>query len=112
MLIIVIAGVLVTGALLGSYDLLSALRHGFFQVISILTTTGYASADFALWTPQAQVVLLVLMFIGGSAGSAAGGVKVVRWLIITKSTAQEVRRALHPRACCRFGSATAPSPTR
>ena len=110
LLIIVVAGALVTGALLGTYDPLGALRHGFFQVISVLTTTGFASADFALWPPQAQVVLLVLMFIGGSAGSAAGGVKVVRWLIITKSTAQEVRRTLHPRAVLpiRIGSRAIP----
>jgi len=98
LLIIAVASVLVAVALRGSYEGLLALRHGLFQVISILTTTGYASADFALWPQQAQVLLIMLMFVGGSAGSAAGGIKVMRWLIIGQSTAQEVRRALHPRA--------------
>ena len=97
-LISLVATMLLVIALSGVYAPLEAARHGAFQVLSILTTTGYASADFALWPERAQVVLLVLMFVGGSAGSAAGGVKVVRWLIIGKNTAREVRRALHPRA--------------
>ena len=96
--IIVVAGVALSLFLLPIYATGDAVRHAFFQVLSILTTTGYASVDFALWSEQAQGVLLLLMFIGGSAGSAAGGIKVVRWLIISKNTAREVRRALHPRA--------------
>ena len=95
--IIGIAGALVTLFLLPTYAFVDAVRHGFFQVLSILTTTGYASVDYGLWEPPAQAILLVLMFIGGSAGSAAGGVKIVRWLIIGKNTAREVRRSLHPR---------------
>ena len=75
-----------------------ALRHGLFQSLSILTTTGYASTDFGGWNVPAQTVLLLLMFVGGSAGSAAGGIKVVRLMIVAKNTAREVRRALHPRA--------------
>ena len=77
---------------------LEAVRHGLFQSLSILTTTGYASTDFALWSGPAQTVLILLMFVGGSAGSAAGGIKVVRLMIVAKNTAREVRRALHPRA--------------
>ena len=95
--IIGVAGVVATLFLLPLYDLSDAVRHGFFQVLSILTTTGYASVDYGAWDPPAQTILLVLMFIGGSAGSAAGGVKIVRWLIIGKNTAREVRRSLHPR---------------
>lgn len=79
------------------YGAADALRHGFFQGLSILTTTGYASVDFAQWPEQSQLFLLLLMFIGGSAGSAAGGIKVVRWLIIAQHTAREVRRTLYPR---------------
>jgi trk system potassium uptake protein len=75
-----------------------ALRHAVFQALSIMTSTGYASADFALWSPQSQGVLVALMFVGGSAGSAAGGVKVVRWLILAGHTRREVQRVLHPRA--------------
>ena len=79
-------------------DLSSAVRHGAFQALSILTTTGYASVDFELWNDQAKVVLLVLMFIGGCAGSAAGGPKVVRHILIARYTVQELKRTLHPQA--------------
>lgn len=74
------------------------LRTSLFQVLSILTTTGYASVDFELWNQQAKAVLLGLMFIGGCAGSAGGGPKVVRHVLLAKFTMQELRRMLHPRA--------------
>jgi len=74
------------------------LRTAIFQVLSILTTTGYASVDFELWNQQAKAVLLGLMFIGGCAGSAGGGPKVVRHVLLAKFTTQELRRMLHPRA--------------
>lgn len=74
------------------------LRTALFQVLSILTTTGYASVDFELWNQQAKAVLLGLMFIGGCAGSAGGGPKVVRHVLLAKFTMQELRRMLHPRA--------------
>jgi trk system potassium uptake protein TrkH len=96
--IVLVAAALLSLFLLEQYRPLDALRHGVFQTLSILTTTGYASADFALWSERAQMVLLMLMFVGGSAGSAAGGVKVVRWLIVARITGREVERALHPRA--------------
>ena len=98
LVIVLTAGSLLTWHLGDVYGGTEALRHGFFQTISILTTTGYASADFELWPDRARVTLVVLMFIGGSAGSAAGGIKVMRWLIIARHTAREVRRTLHPRA--------------
>ncbi len=97
-IIITLATLSVTVALRHTYGPLEALRHSLFQVVSILTTTGYASVDYNLWPASAQGVLVALMFIGGSAGSAAGGVKIVRWLIIGKNTRREIRRALHPRA--------------
>lgn len=75
-----------------------AVRHGLFQVVSIITTTGFASVDFQTWTDQAKGVLLAVMFIGGCAGSAGGGPKVVRYLLIARFTRVELRRALHPRA--------------
>jgi trk system potassium uptake protein len=75
-----------------------ALRQGLFQVVSIVTTTGYASADFQLWGDQVKIVLLMLMLVGGSAGSAAGGPKVVRHLLMARFTIRELRRTLHPRA--------------
>jgi trk system potassium uptake protein len=75
-----------------------ALRHGLFQTVSILTTTGFASVDFNLWSDQAKIVLLALMFIGGCAGSAGGGPKVVRHLLMARYTLRELKRTLHPRA--------------
>ena len=75
-----------------------ALRHGAFQVISIVTTTGFASVDFQLWSDQAKMVLVLLMFVGGCAGSAAGGPKVVRHVLMARLTIRELKRALHPRA--------------
>lgn len=76
---------------------LDRFRVGAFQVISILTTTGYASADFQLWNDRTRIVLLVVMFIGGCAGSAAGGPKIVRQVLIARYTLIELRRTLHPR---------------
>jgi trk system potassium uptake protein len=77
-----------------------ALRHGFFQVVSIVTTTGYATVDFDAWPDAARALLVLLMFVGGSAGSAAGGVKVARWLIMGQHTAREVRgRSTRARSC-------------
>ena len=78
-------------------DVMDRVRHGFFQTISIMTTTGSASTDFELWNPQAKMVLLVLMFIGGCAGSASGGPKVVRQVLIARFTLLELKRTLHPR---------------
>jgi trk system potassium uptake protein len=75
-----------------------AIRHATFQVVSIITTTGFASEDFQLWSDQAKIVLLALMFVGGSAGSAGGGPKVVRHVLMAKYTIRELRRPLHPRA--------------
>jgi trk system potassium uptake protein TrkH len=75
-----------------------ALRHGAFQVVSVLTTTGFASTDFELWSSQSRMVLLLLMFIGGCAGSAAGGPKVVRHLLMARLTVRELKRTLHPQA--------------
>jgi len=75
-----------------------AVRQAAFHAVSIMTSTGFAAEDFAAWAPPMLAVLLVLMLVGGSAGSASGGVKVVRWLIIAKNTVREIRRTLHPRA--------------
>lgn len=98
-LVVLAAGSLGLSALLqAEYGWGEAVRHGTFQALSITTSTGYASADFATWSPAAHGALVVMMLIGGSAGSAAGGVKVVRWLILARVAAREVRRTMHPRA--------------
>ncbi len=74
-----------------------AFRESFFTCASIMTTTGYSSADFASWPLFSQIVLLGLMFIGGSAGSTAGGLKVSRVLILTKMAIKEARQSREPR---------------
>ena len=84
------------GAFSGSLE--SSLRHGIFQVASIITTTGYASMDFNAWNPTAQYVLLLGMFVGGSAGSTGGAIKIVRWMIIIKSLRRELFTTVHPEA--------------
>jgi len=74
------------------------LRDGFFQIASIITTTGFASADFALWTVSAQTLLFTVMLVGGCAGSAGGGVKVVRVLFGLKYLKREIAQVVHPKA--------------
>ena len=76
----------------------SAIRHALFQVLSVITTTGFVTADYTLWTPFLTVFFFGLMFLGGSAGSTSGGVKVVRHLILIKNGFMEFKRALHPNA--------------
>ena len=76
----------------------SSFRHALFQVLSIVTTTGFVSADYTLWTPFLMVFFVGLMFLGGSAGSTSGGVKVVRHLLLIKNGFMEFKRTLHPNA--------------
>jgi len=96
--VVVVATALLVLALGTADGLGTTIRQAAFQVLSILTTTGYASVDFQQWNDQAKMVLLVLMFIGGCAGSASGGPKVVRHLLLARFTLQSLRRVLHPRA--------------
>ena len=72
------------------------LRTSAFQVASIVSTTGFMTDDYLMWRPAAQVVILMLFFVGGSSGSTAGGIKVIRWTILAKQLRNEVRRILHP----------------
>ncbi len=75
----------------------TALRYASFQTSSILTTTGFATADFALWPNASQGVLLILMFIGGCAGSTGGGIKVIRIVTLFKMSITEMRYIMNPR---------------
>lgn len=74
-----------------------SLRHAFFQVASIMTTTGYSTADFDLWPELSRTILLILMMIGGCSGSTAGGVKVYRIVLLMKQFAKELSVLRHPR---------------
>ncbi|MBU5625516.1 TrkH family potassium uptake protein [Oscillibacter sp. MSJ-2] len=85
--------------LLRYYDtFLQCLRYAFFQVSSIITTTGYATADFEQWPSFSKTILVILMFIGASAGSTGGGIKVARIVILCKSSYRDLQRMLHPHA--------------
>lgn len=77
-------------------SLLSAFRYAVFQVGSIITTTGYATADYCTWPLLSQVVLTLLMFIGACAGSTGGGIKVSRIVMYTKNAFAEMKRMAHP----------------
>lgn len=81
---------------LGEFE--SAFRHAFFQVLAIVTTTGFVTADYTMWVPFLTVMFFGLFFLGGSAGSTSGGVKVVRHLIMIKNGIVEFKRILHPNA--------------
>jgi trk system potassium uptake protein TrkH len=75
----------------------ASLRESLFQVISMLTTTGFSSSDFALWSVAAQTLLFSVMLVGGCAGSAAGGIKVIRVLLGAKYMLREIVQLVHPR---------------
>lgn len=75
-----------------------AIRDSLFQVIAVVTTTGFVTADFTVWTPFLTVLFFLLFFTGGSAGSTAGGVKIVRHIIIIKNSLLEFKRQIHPSA--------------
>ncbi|MFA9427201.1 TrkH family potassium uptake protein [Natronorubrum sp. A-ect3] len=75
-----------------------ALRQAAFQIGSLMNSTGFATSDFAEWDTSAQIILLFAMFIGGSAGSTGGGIKVIRWLVILKVARRELFTAAHPEA--------------
>lgn len=74
-----------------------SIRHSFFQVSSVVTTTGFATADFNHWPPLSQGILMILEFFGGSAGSTAGAIKMIRVLVILKLINREFYRLLHPK---------------
>jgi trk system potassium uptake protein TrkH len=74
------------------------IRAAFFQVVTIITTTGFATTDFNLWPDTSRLVLLTLMLIGGCAGSTAGAIKVGRLSIMTNQSRIELRKMIHPRA--------------
>lgn len=79
-------------------ELESAVRHSFFQVLAVITTTGFVSADYTMWTPFLTIMFFGLFFLGGSAGSTSGGIKVMRHIILIRNGIMEFKRTLHPNA--------------
>jgi trk system potassium uptake protein len=75
-----------------------AFRDSLFQVVSLLTTTGFVTADYALWGPGIIMIMFLMLFLGGCAGSTSGGIKIIRHLVFVKNSYLEFKRILHPRA--------------
>jgi trk system potassium uptake protein TrkH len=96
LVIISTAVVMLWGGISG--DLFTKFRYAVFQIVSMITTTGFATADFDGWTTAAKYVLLLLMFVGACAGSTGGAMKVVRVILMLKSGYRELFNALHPKA--------------
>jgi trk system potassium uptake protein TrkH len=96
---IMACGALAVACLLaGGVPGLEHLRLGAFQAASLMSSTGFASTDYELWPDAAKAVLIVVMVVGGCAGSAAGGQKSIRVLLVAKHAIREITRVLHPRA--------------
>ena len=93
-----------------STGILDSFRLSIFQIVTLMTSTGYATADFNLWSESAKMILIIVMFIGACAGSTGGGIKVVRILILLKHSRNELFKALHPRAVksVKFNNKTVP----
>jgi trk system potassium uptake protein TrkH len=80
------------------YDFLHSLRNSLFQVVSVITTTGFSTGDFSVWGPFYLIIFLFLMVVCGCAGSTSGGLKIVRAVVLAKNTVNEFERLIHPRA--------------
>lgn len=84
--------------LTGTYNLPDSIRHGLFEMVSIATTTGFGLTDFSVWPIFLPVLLFMMAFVGGCAGSTGGGMKVIRVLLIFKQGSREMKRLVHPNA--------------
>ena len=98
LLIFAIVVVLCVGMLwlTSTYDSLGSLRYGMFETVSILTTTGFGAADFSVWPLYVPFLLILASYIGGCAGSTAGGIKVIRFALLLKQGVREIKRLIHP----------------
>ena len=97
-----VSGIIIALNILGDYSDTEtfgcALRHAFFQVASIISTSGFATTDFNLWPELSRWILILLMFVGACAGSTGGGIKCSRILLLFKALQREIRQAVHPRS--------------
>ncbi len=99
LLIILGASVLIAVNIYSLYgSVFESFKHAFFQVSSIITTTGYSSVNYETWPPFSKAILFFLMFVGSSAGSTGGGIKVIRIVILLMFIRREIKKLLHPRA--------------
>ncbi len=95
--IIAVSTLSITAGLTKLYDGAEALRHAFFNTMSIISTAGFGTVDFTTWPQYAQYILVLLMFIGGCAGSTGGGLKLSRVMLLLKTAAADIVGMLHPR---------------
>lgn len=97
--ILLVSTVIITIDIIGRYASAAlAIRDSFFQVSSIMTTTGFSNTDFNTWPSLSKFILIFLMFIGASAGSTGGGIKVSRFIILIKSIGRQIKSLIHPRS--------------
>ncbi len=97
--VVFISTVIITCSIYPIYnDAHDSIRHSLFQVLSISSTSGFSSADFNTWPSIAKAVLFILMFIGGCAGSTAGGLKMIRVMLLSKTVRRDIGHMLHPRS--------------
>ncbi len=92
--VLILIGLLITTEL----GVEQAFRDSLFQVVTIITTTGYATVDYLTWTPVLTMLIFILFFFGGSAGSTGGGIKIMRIVVLLKNGYYELRRLIHPKA--------------
>lgn len=97
-MLVVLASVVIGIGLyvIGWADFEKSMRDATFQVVTLITTTGFATADYLLWPPLLGLILFLLLFVGASAGSTAGGMKVVRVYLLFKNSFVELKRIIHP----------------
>lgn len=99
LLIILISTILITIEIYPIYEnVFTSLRFSSFQVVSIISSTGLATADYCQWSMLSQTILVILMFIGGCAGSTSGGLKVQRFIIMFKSAKKSIKQTLNPKS--------------
>lgn len=97
--IVLTCAVLICANIRALYPTLSdTVRHAFFQVMTLVSTSGYSTADFNLWPEFSKGILFLLLFVGGCAGSTAGGLKISRVLLLFKVIGREIKQSLHPRS--------------
>lgn len=110
--LVIVAIILVAGGLMDSPTDLTPIGDAIFTVVSVITTTGYATDDFGSWRPALQILVVGLMFLGGMAGSTAGSVKAFRVGILSKAAFTDLRRLVYPRGVftVRFGRDRVPDP--
>ena len=109
---ILAAAIIMVGGVWGDTPLYTNITDSVFTAAALVTTTGFGTADFATWVPALQILIVGLMFVGGMAGSTAGGIKTFRLGVLSKAAAADLRRLIHPRGVfiTRFDKTPVPDP--